>query len=810
MANTTMFYTECGESAFNKEIGKVIDLFMDKYPNNVIVPCQKKHSKYPHKNNSFTWETYKEKKITFEKDDMVGVLLKDLIVIDIDEQYVIKEWEEDFPILKETVSEDTKKGRHYFFKRTPLCDELKIFDKSRGIKIDGKSVPVDIKTICSTGTAGVIIIAPSKDKKWFNSIYDDDIKDIPTSIIKFISNNWTEKKKRKEKVELIDVINKEIDNLNINEDDNEKDVENLVEILNPERVNNYSDWISLGWCLYNISKETNKNYLKVWDTISKKSNKYIENETMNLWNKMEYKPNGYKMGTLRMWAKEDNPEIYNSIYQKKLRFLLITALSKTDKDFADVFKFIYPENFVSIVNNTGKSSLWYYFNGICWMKGGINYIRDFLITTIIGEFENLFNEVNEEVKNCEDTDVQESKKEFLIEIKKALDCLKFSTKIANIEKMLSCMYADKNNEFMEKLDSNKMLLGFKDGVYDFVKKEFRPARPDDYISTQMGINFPKKVNEVVRGKVLNHLNEVLGSEENTKYLLKTLGYASTGNKNREVMYFWRGPQRGGKGTLAKLLEILYGGYFLSPKPDIVTCSKNKSGSAQSEVANFNHKRLIVMSEPNDKQELQVQELKRYIGNDLIDARDLYETCKPFVPQFVMFMLCNEEPILSAYEPDFILKLEILRFPYQFKINPDPYNPIEKPINKDIKIEFETDIRFAEQLMLLILENYEGGDYTIPESVKKECKEFMDNNNTIGNWLEENYNIVSKNGKGAKVLRSDLWSDAQSAKLGVTRNQFYKEMESKNKFEPKKNNGYIYYYGIQRKGQECAFKESSDI
>ena len=78
----------------------------------------------------------------------------------------------------------------------------------------------------------------------------------------------------------------------------------LVDILNDSRADNYDDWIRLGWCLHNIDESL----LAKWIQFSKKSDKFVPGECENKWYGM--RDQGLTIGSLHMWAKEDDKDQY--------------------------------------------------------------------------------------------------------------------------------------------------------------------------------------------------------------------------------------------------------------------------------------------------------------------------------------------------------------------------------------------------------------------------------------------------------------------------------------------------------------------
>ena len=113
------------------------------------------------------------------------LLASDLIVVDVDDEDLAKTMlnQVDF---KNTACARTKKGYHFYFRRTPRCDEVGLFDGARQMAFDnGSALPVDIKTVCANGTRGCISIAPSPDKVWVRKLGEFDPLPMPDLFIDF-------------------------------------------------------------------------------------------------------------------------------------------------------------------------------------------------------------------------------------------------------------------------------------------------------------------------------------------------------------------------------------------------------------------------------------------------------------------------------------------------------------------------------------------------------------------------------------------------------------------------------------------------
>lgn len=151
------------------------------YPNDLLMPVKvgSKHPEYPHKGDAWSWSKYfalASKQHTMSTD--VCILLNDLCVVDVDDVEIARELEAAFPILLQSPCESTKKGFHYWFTRPISADELGYYDGAAQ-----RRTHIDFKSVCATNTSGVVVIAPSTDKRWVRSLWATPLQDIPFEIM---------------------------------------------------------------------------------------------------------------------------------------------------------------------------------------------------------------------------------------------------------------------------------------------------------------------------------------------------------------------------------------------------------------------------------------------------------------------------------------------------------------------------------------------------------------------------------------------------------------------------------------------------
>lgn len=168
-----------------ESMNNVVNFLHANYPKDLLMPVKigTKHPEFPHKGDSWSWSQYFKLKEQERCDGDVCLLLHDLCVVDVDDKDVAEQLEIMFPILREVPYESTQKGCHYWFTRPLAADELDYFDGAAQ-----RRPKIDFKSICSTQTSGVIVIAPSTNKTWIRNLWSTPLQEMPFTLLDYVAS----------------------------------------------------------------------------------------------------------------------------------------------------------------------------------------------------------------------------------------------------------------------------------------------------------------------------------------------------------------------------------------------------------------------------------------------------------------------------------------------------------------------------------------------------------------------------------------------------------------------------------------------
>jgi P4 family phage/plasmid primase-like protien len=501
----------------------------------------------------------------------------------------------------------------------------------------------------------------------------------------------------------------------------------LIDMLSQARSDNYVDWIRVGWCLRNIDFRL----MDKWIEFSKKSSKFREGECEKIWDYMRQDGGCLGIGTLHMWAKEDNADGYREHIRNGLFDLIRTAKSKTHYDVARVVYMMYRHQFVY-----GGCRSWYEFKNHRWHHIEDAYtLKKKLPTEVATEFMNVANYFTTRTTR---PDVGDDERDGCAKTAKELMEMFFKLKNVPFQKQVidACAMEFMVEDFEEKLDSLTHLVGFENGVYDLDAMEFRDGRPEDFISLSTLVNYvPCDMESQIVKDIQTFMSQVIVDQEVRDYYYRLLASFLHGTIRHERFHIFTGSGSNGKSKSLELFEKSFGEYCCKLPITLLTQKRGASGAASPEMARAKSKRFACLQEPGESERLNIGLMKEITGGDKVYCRALYKEGFEYKPQFKLVLTCNHLPAVPSDDGGTWRRIRVVAFKSKFLENPDPNNPNEFPIDTDLSQRFE---EWKEAFISLLIEHYKKSvteKLKEPEEVLKCTREYQRRNDIMADFLD---------------------------------------------------------------------------
>jgi hypothetical protein len=462
-------------------------------------------------------------------------------------------------------------GYHYYYYLSKQqASKLKNFcsqnDALFGLKIDVKYT--------NQVFFGPTILTADKEYQ-FKIINKTNPIQLPDFIYSELLKNISKDKKlqkKKEKFEKEEVIEKEIN-------EKEKTLENdrlslYLNCLKDSRWNNYEDWFKLGSVIFNSGGS-----YELFETYSKRSNKFDKNECKNKWEQIRKCSKGkISIGTLVKMAKEDNFKEFIKTQQKDIEYILYTTMIQglTDRETALLYYYMHTDMHIYDTDQNqfyslNEHNIWLKDSNFCDVSRRIN---ETLLPKVTEFFHKTINTCDPYMKS-EVLEILGKNKKYLLANK---------SKKAIINELLT-LYQER--DIFPKMDNvNLYVFAFKNGVFDFKENKFRAALPTELLTFTVDYDYEEVSEEIKKDMNYiynNFLLQIFPNEKVADYMLYTLAQCLVGEGTNEKFYFWKGSGRNGKGTLRDLIMYTFCKYYDSLDINYLNKTKHDQSSATSAI-----------------------------------------------------------------------------------------------------------------------------------------------------------------------------------------------------------------------------------
>lgn len=529
----------------------------------------------------------------------------------------------------------------------------------------------------------------------------------------------------------------------------------LLNIMSDNRASDYSNWMQIGWALFNISNGGD-NGLTIWLNFSSKcSEKFKESECISAWEKMIKNDPPMTIGTLAYFAKQDNPVEYIKIINSYTDEYIKQSLEGSHNDLAKACFERYGTEFVCA---SVSQNIWYQYSNHRWKKieEGV-FLRQKLSEDIVKLFEQRRDELYIKMGKCSN---EGDKNIFSVQIKqiqKMISSLKSTPFKANVMKECKDVFYDE--KFLKNLDKNKWIIGFQNGVYDLTKNCFREGVPEDYISLQMPIDYSEySENDEMVLEVNDFLTKIFPDRQVRDYFLDISSEVFVGGNKRKHVYFWSGEGDNGKSITQMFFEKMLGEYAIKLPTSLIIGKRTQSSQACPELARAgNGVRWAILQEPDKKDNINIGILKELSGNDTFFARGLHQAGGEIDPMFKLTVICNDPPTISYSDKATWNRIRVVPFESTFTNNaPDTW---EEQLRQK---RFPNDPHFAEKIphmikpfVWVLLEHRKKGNVKLvePEKVILATNHYRKKNDSYQQFIDECIIMDKKSG----VNLSDLYN-----------------------------------------------------
>jgi P4 family phage/plasmid primase-like protien len=271
--------------------------------------------------------------------------------------------------------------------------------------------------------------------------------------------------------------------------------------------------------------------------------------------------------------------------------------------------------------------------------------------------------------------------------------------------MGECAEVFRVKDFVDKLNKNPYLIAFNNGVFDLSVFKFRPGRPEDYLSTQIYLDYEdyktKTHPDVL--EIEEFFRLVFPDPDIREYFLDCVCQLFIGINKDKLILFWTGSGNNGKSVTQTLFEKMIGiDLAIKVSTTLITNKKQSLGQASPELSRTgNGVRWIVMDEPDKEETILTGLLKQLTGNDSYWARDLYQSgsqAKQIEPMYQMHLLCNTLPKIKQPDSAFWDRVRVIPFESKFLNAEDCPSTFEEQCKLNIYPK-DTDLKNKFNVML---------------------------------------------------------------------------------------------------------------
>ena len=289
----------------------------------------------------------------------------------------------------------------------------------------------------------------------------------------------------------------------------------------------------------------------------------------------------------------------------------------------------------------------------------------------------------------------------------------------------------KNNEF----DTNPYVLNTESGIVNLktgmISVFDKMAMLSKNTHTEISYDEPKEWLVFLHGIFYRGDDEKSKkeTEEIIACMQQCLGLSLTGSTREQVMFMMYGSGSNGKSTFIEEMSFMMGDYYKTIDSSMLMSQAASNASIQFSLAELVGCRFLVTKETNEGEKLAEGTVKAMTGTDQINAQQKYGRPFQFMPQFKLWMMTNNLPIIRG--ADFGIWRRIFLIPFMRR-----FTDSEKDMDMPEKLRAETPKILGWCVKGFQAYIAQGRRLVMPNCLKEALHNYQDDMDVVAKFLNK--------------------------------------------------------------------------
>jgi len=274
------------------------------------------------------------------------------------------------------------------------------------------------------------------------------------------------------------------------------------------------------------------------------------------------------------------------------------------------------------------------------------------------------------------------------------------------------------------LNQHPYLLNCPNGTLDLETMVFREHRRSDYLTQSIAVAYDPRATCPTWLGFLALVTD--GDRALVDFLQRSCGYLLTGDVGEQCFWLCHGNGGNGKTRLIMAIMELLGDY--ADKTRFESLTVNRNDTVGEDIADLHGARMVYAAEPQRGARLSESRIKELCSAEPIKCRKLYGHPFTYLPQYKVWLHCNEKPRIE--DPTHGMWRKVMLVPFNVRIA-DRVERVDIHFGKRLSAELPGILNWC----LAGLRDWKAGGLAPPKTVAAATEAYRKEEDSFSAFLD---------------------------------------------------------------------------